>query len=56
MLIDGTQKKIRFVNEAIEALGIPNAKAVAVRAEDLDEPKYDAVDRARGRQSRRRST
>ena len=43
MLIDGTQKKIRFVNEAIEALGIPNAKAVAVRAEDLDEPTYDAV-------------
>ena len=43
MLIDGTQKKIRFVNEAIEQLGIPNAKAVAVRAEDLDEPKYDAV-------------
>ena len=35
MLIDGTQKKIRFVNEAIEALAIPNAKAVAVRAEDL---------------------
>jgi 16S rRNA (guanine527-N7)-methyltransferase len=43
MLIDGTQKKIRFVNEAIETLGIPNAKAVAVRAEGLDEPKYDAV-------------
>src|SRR3954471_4183565 len=41
MLIDGTQKKIRFVNEAIEQLGIPNAKAVAVRAEDLDTPKYD---------------
>ena len=43
MLIDGTQKKIRFVNEAIETLGITNATAVAVRAEDLDEPKYDAV-------------
>ena len=42
-LIDGTQKKIRFVNEAIDQLGITNAKAVAVRAEDLDEPKYDAV-------------
>ena len=43
MLIDGTQKKIRFVNEAIETLGIANAKAAAVRAEDLDEPKFDAV-------------
>jgi 16S rRNA (guanine527-N7)-methyltransferase len=43
MLIDGTQKKIRFVNEAIESLAIPNAKAAAMRAEDLDEPKFDAV-------------
>ena len=43
MLIDGTQKKIRFVNDAIEALGITNAKAVAVRAEDLDEATFDAV-------------
>ena len=42
-LIDGTQKKIRFVNESIEALGIRNAKAVAARAENLDEPKFDAV-------------
>jgi hypothetical protein len=25
------------------ALGITNAKAVAMRAEDLDEPKFDAV-------------
>lgn len=32
-LIDGTQKKIRFVQEAIEALGLGNAEAVAVRAE-----------------------
>ena len=43
LLIDGTQKKIRFVNDAIEALGITNAKAVAERAEKLDEPKFDAV-------------
>ena len=43
LLIDGTQKKIRFVNDAIEALGITNAKAVAVRAEDLDEATFDAV-------------
>lgn len=34
-LIDGTQKKIRFVNEGIEALGIRNATALAARAEDL---------------------
>lgn len=32
-LIDGTQKKIRFVQEAIEALGLGNAEAMAVRAE-----------------------
>src|SRR4029079_14204653 len=43
MLIDGTQKKIRFVNEAIEQLGLSNAKAAAMRAENLDEPKFDAV-------------
>jgi len=43
LLIDGTQKKIRFVSDAIEALGITNAKAVAVRAEDLDEATFDAV-------------
>jgi 16S rRNA (guanine527-N7)-methyltransferase len=34
-LIDGTQKKIRFVSEAIEALDIRNVEAVAVRAENL---------------------
>jgi 16S rRNA (guanine527-N7)-methyltransferase len=43
LLIDGTQKKIRFVNEAIETLAISNAKAAALRAENLDEPKFDAV-------------
>lgn len=32
-LIDGTQKKIRFVAEGIEALDIRNATAVAARAE-----------------------
>jgi 16S rRNA (guanine527-N7)-methyltransferase len=43
-LIDGTQKKIRFVSEAIEALDIRNATAIAARAENL--PKsvhYDVV-------------
>jgi 16S rRNA (guanine527-N7)-methyltransferase len=35
-LIDGTQKKIRFVTEGIEALDIRNARAVAARAESFD--------------------
>lgn len=34
-LIDGTQKKIRFVTEAIEALAIANAEALAARAEQF---------------------
>jgi 16S rRNA (guanine527-N7)-methyltransferase len=34
-LIDGTQKKIRFVSESIEALDIRNASALAARAENL---------------------
>jgi 16S rRNA (guanine527-N7)-methyltransferase len=34
-LIDGTQKKIRFVAEGIEALDIRNAQAVAARAESF---------------------
>ena len=33
VLIDGTQKKIRFVAESIAALDIRNAQAVAARAE-----------------------
>ena len=41
-LIDGTQKKIRFVSEAIEALGIRNASALAARAETL--PKDQVFD------------
>jgi 16S rRNA (guanine527-N7)-methyltransferase len=32
-LIDGTQKKIRFVAESVAALGIGNVQAVAARAE-----------------------
>jgi len=44
MLIDGTQKKIRFVAEAIEALDIRNAQAVAARAENFaGERGFDAV-------------
>ena len=43
-LIDGTQKKIRFVAEAIAALGIRNARAVAARAESYDaEKNFDVV-------------
>jgi len=44
MLIDGTQKKIRFVDEAITALDIRNAKAVAARAESYQgERNFDVV-------------
>ena len=43
-LIDGTQKKIRFVAEAIAALDIRNARAVAARAESYDaEKNFDVV-------------
>jgi 16S rRNA (guanine527-N7)-methyltransferase len=34
-LIDGTQKKIRFVADMIEALRLPNATALAQRAENF---------------------
>jgi 16S rRNA (guanine527-N7)-methyltransferase len=44
MLIDGTQKKIRFVSEAIAALDIRNAQAVAARAENYPgEKNFDVV-------------
>jgi 16S rRNA (guanine527-N7)-methyltransferase len=43
-LIDGTQKKIRFVNEGIEALDIRNARAMAARAETLPKDlQFDCV-------------
>jgi len=43
-LIDGTQKKIRFVSEAIAALDIRNARAVAARAENYPgEKNFDVV-------------
>lgn len=43
-LVDGTQKKIRFVSEAIEALDIRNATAMAARAEGLPKSAhYDVV-------------
>ncbi|HET7811885.1 MAG TPA: 16S rRNA (guanine(527)-N(7))-methyltransferase RsmG [Steroidobacteraceae bacterium] len=43
-LIDGTQKKIRFVAEGIAALDIRNARAFAARAEQFrDQPPFDVV-------------
>ena len=43
-LIDGTQKKIRFVAESIAALDIRNATAIAARAESYDgERNFDVV-------------
>ena len=43
-LIDGTQKKIRFVAESIAALGITNAQAIAARAEKFPaEQTFDVV-------------
>ncbi len=43
-LIDGTQKKIRFVAESIESLDIRNARAIAARAENFSgEKNFDAV-------------
>jgi 16S rRNA (guanine527-N7)-methyltransferase len=43
-LIDGTQKKIRFVSEAIAALDIRNARAIAARAENYSgEKNFDVV-------------
>jgi 16S rRNA (guanine527-N7)-methyltransferase len=49
-LIDGTQKKIRFVAEAIAALGIRNAEALPARAEHMPkDARFDvAVVRAVG--------
>jgi 16S rRNA (guanine527-N7)-methyltransferase len=41
-LIDGTQKKIRFVDEGIAALDIRNATALAARAENM--PKDQVFD------------
>ena len=43
MLIDGTQKKIRFVSEGIAALDIRNARALAARAENFEARDFDVV-------------
>lgn len=42
-LIDGTQKKIRFVAECITALDIRNARALAARAESFVGRNFDIV-------------
>ena len=43
-MIDGTQKKIRFVSESLEQLDIRNARAEAARAENLPKGQvYDVV-------------
>ncbi len=42
-LIDGTQKKVRFVAEAIEQLDIRNATALAARAENLPKDRQFGV-------------
>jgi 16S rRNA (guanine527-N7)-methyltransferase len=43
-LIDGTQKKIRFVAESVAALDIRNIEALAARAENFaGEAQFDAV-------------
>ena len=43
-LIDGTQKKIRFVAEAIATLGIRNAEALPARAENMPkDSRFDVV-------------
>lgn len=42
-LIDGTGKKIRVVNEVIQALDLKNVTAEQVRAEELKKQKFDFV-------------
>ncbi len=42
-LIDGTLKKIKVVQDVIEQLGLQNAKAEQIRAEELKKMQYDFV-------------
>lgn len=41
-LVDGTRKKIRVVNEIIDAIGLKNATGIHIRAEELKQ-KFDFV-------------
>ncbi|MCB0705021.1 MAG: 16S rRNA (guanine(527)-N(7))-methyltransferase RsmG [Saprospiraceae bacterium] len=43
LLVDGTGKKIRVVNEVIQALGLENAVGQQTRAEELKKRKFDFV-------------
>ncbi len=43
LLIDGTLKKIKVVQDVIELLGLQNALAVQVRAEELKNRRFDFV-------------
>ncbi|MFT4759056.1 MAG: 16S rRNA (guanine527-N7)-methyltransferase [Paraglaciecola sp.] len=42
-LVDGTAKKIRVVQEIIDALGLKNVKAEQMRAEEIKNKRYDFV-------------
>jgi 16S rRNA (guanine527-N7)-methyltransferase len=42
-LVDGTLKKIKVVEEVIQALGLKNARAEQVRVEELKGARYDFV-------------
>lgn len=43
VLVDGTAKKIRVVQEVSDALGLKNVTALAIRVEDLKDKKFDFV-------------
>ena len=42
-LVDSTAKKIRVVQEIVDALGLKNVKAEQVRAEEIKKKRYDFV-------------
>ena len=43
-LIDSVNKKVNFMNETIEKLGLKNAKAIHIRAEDFAKDKREGFD------------
>ncbi|MEA3436972.1 MAG: 16S rRNA (guanine(527)-N(7))-methyltransferase RsmG [Thermodesulfobacteriota bacterium] len=42
LLVDSIGKKIKVVNEVVDALGLPKVKAMQIRAEDVDE-RFDFI-------------
>ncbi|MCB0519289.1 MAG: 16S rRNA (guanine(527)-N(7))-methyltransferase RsmG [Lewinellaceae bacterium] len=42
-LIDGTLKKVKVVQEVVQALGLENARAQQVRVEELKNARYDFI-------------